>query len=60
MHTVKMSALYGGRDESGRDLQETIKISKNSVAELVLEWNTSGGNVLCWEVKNCNTRAYRR
>jgi len=27
-------------DESGRDLQETIKISKDNVAELELERNT--------------------
>jgi len=60
MHAVKMSALDGGRDESGRDLQETIKISKNSVAELELDRNTSGDDVLYWKVKCCGTCTYRR
>lgn len=60
MHAVKMSALDGGRDESGRDLRETIKISNKSVAELELERNTSGDNVLCRKVKSCCTCTYRQ
>ena len=46
MHAVKTSVLDGGWDESGMDLQETIKISKHNVAELELERNTCLGNVL--------------
>jgi hypothetical protein len=60
MHAVKMSVLDGGWDESGMDLQETIKIRKNSVAELELERNTSGGNVMCLKVKSCVTCTYQR
>lgn len=60
IHSVQMSVLDGGWDESGRDLQETIKISKNSVAELELVRNTSGGNVLFLKMNSCVTCTYQR
>jgi len=54
-----MSLLDDGWDERGADLQGTIKIRKNSVAELELGRNTSGGNVLCSKVTSCVTCTYQ-
>jgi hypothetical protein len=34
MHAVKMSVLDGGWDESGRDLQENIKISSKNCSRI--------------------------
>jgi len=47
-------------NECGRDLQETIKISKNSAVKLELERNKCGGKVLYLKVKRCVTCTYGR